>query len=161
MGFALSDMQLTSPAFTAGGAIPSKHTGEGEDISPALSWTNAPAGTKSFAVICHDPDAPLISPDGTYGYVHWTVYNIPAEASGLAEGCTDYTRGKNDFGHTNYGGPMPPPGHGVHYYYFWILALDSMADLQAGLSMQELLRKLEPHCLGMNRLVGTYERNQD
>ena len=68
MGFALSDMQLTSTAFDQAGAIPSKHTGEGVDTSPALSWSNAPKATKAFAVICHDPDAPLVSPAGTYGF---------------------------------------------------------------------------------------------
>ena len=78
MGFALSDMQLTSPAFDSGGAIPARHTGEAEDVSPALAWSGAPDGTKSFAVICHDPDAPLVSPSGRYGYVHWVLYNIPA-----------------------------------------------------------------------------------
>ena len=74
MGFALSAMQLTSSAFATGGAIPSKHTGEGVDVSPELSWSDAPQGTKSFAVVCHDPDAPLVTP-GRYGYVHWVLYN--------------------------------------------------------------------------------------
>ena len=84
MGFALSDMQLTSTAFATGSSIPSKHTGEGVDVSPELSWSNAPEGTKAFAVICHDPDAPLVTPR-TYGYVHWVLYNIPGDISSLPE----------------------------------------------------------------------------
>ena len=158
MGFALSTMQLTSPAFQNGGAIPTKHTGEGEDVSPALSWRDAPAGTKSFAVICHDPDAPLVTP-GRYGYVHWVLYDIPAGATGLAEATSDYTQGVSDFGKPGYGGPMPPPGHGVHHYFFWLLALDTELALSAGLGMWELLDKVEPHVVGMNRLVGTYRRD--
>src|SRR5690606_2198180 len=87
MGFALNlDLQLTSDAFANDGAIPTRHTGEGEDVSPALSWSGAPAGTKSFAVICHDPDAPLVSANGTYGFVHWVHYNIPADVTSLPEG---------------------------------------------------------------------------
>ena len=158
MGFALSTMQLTSPAFQNGGAIPTKHTGEGEDVSPALSWRDAPAETKSFAVICHDPDAPLVTP-GRYGYVHWVLYDIPAGATGLTEATSDYTQGVSDFGKPGYGGPMPPPGHGVHHYFFWLLALDTELALSAGLGMWELLDKVEPHVVGMNRLVGTYRRD--
>jgi Raf kinase inhibitor-like YbhB/YbcL family protein len=158
MGFALSDMHLTSTAFKAGGSIPSKHTGEGEDFSPALSWSNAPQGTKAFAVICHDPDAPLVSPAGTYGFVHWVLYNIPGSTTALAEGCADFTKGKNDFGKVGYGGPMPPNGHGRHHYYFWILALKESTQLEAGLTMWQLLKRIEPVLIGMNRLVGTYER---
>lgn len=78
MGFALSDMTLTSSAFEQGGAIPAKYTGEAEDVSPVLEWSDAPDGTRSFAIICHDPDAPLIKP-GTYGFVHWVLYGIPGE----------------------------------------------------------------------------------
>lgn len=158
MGFALSDMQLTSPAFDSGGAIPARHTGEAEDVSPALAWSGAPDGTKSFAVICHDPDAPLVSPSGRYGYVHWVLYNIPASVSGLVEDSGEYTQGVSDFGRPGYGGPMPPEGHGVHQYYFWVLALDSELDLEGGLDMWTLLAKIEPHTIGMNRLVGTYQR---
>ena len=157
MGFALSGMQLTSSAFTAGSAIPSKHTGEGEDVSPALAWTDAPEGTKSFAIVCHDPDAPLLTPKG-YGFVHWVLYGIPGDVSNLAENSRDYTQGSNDFGNAGYGGPMPPEGHGVHNYFFWVLALDNELDLPAGLSMLELFESVEPHCIGMNRLIGTYQR---
>lgn len=159
MGFALSDMQLTSPAFTNGGTIPAKHTGEGEDVSPALSWSQAPEGTRAFAVICHDPDAPLISPGGTYGFVHWVLYNIPAAVTSLAEDNQDYTSGVTDFNKPGYGGPMPPNGHGKHHYYFWVLALDDDTEIEAGLSLWELLKRIEPNVIGMNRLVGVYQRD--
>ncbi|MCC5858272.1 MAG: YbhB/YbcL family Raf kinase inhibitor-like protein [Ectothiorhodospiraceae bacterium] len=157
MGFALSEMQLRSSAFGQRQGIPQKHTGEGDDVSPALEWSNPPEGTRAFAVICHDPDAPLVSP-GTYGFVHWVLYNIPGSVTSLPENCQEYTAGKNDFGNAGYGGPMPPNGHGVHHYFFWVLALDKALDLPPGLNMWELLEKVEPHCIGMNRLVGTYER---
>ena len=157
MGFALSSMRLTSSAFAAGGAIPAKHTGEGVDVSPALSWSGAPPGAKSFAVICHDPDAPLVRP-GRYGYVHWVLYNIPGTEGGLAEGTRQHTQGISDFGKPGYGGPMPPEGHGVHHYFFWLLALDADLKLPAGLGMWDLLERVESHTLGMNRLVGTYQR---
>jgi Raf kinase inhibitor-like YbhB/YbcL family protein len=159
MGFALSNMQLTSSAFDAGGAIPSRHTGEGEDVSPALSWTNAPDGTRSFAVVCHDPDAPLVSPVGTYGFVHWVLYNIPASASSLDEGMGDFTSGMSDFGKEGYGGPMPPNGHGTHQYYFWVLTLNDELNLESGLTLWQLLQRIEPNVIGMNRLVGTYQRD--
>ncbi len=157
MGFALSDMTLHSPAFDDGGAIPSRHTGDGEDVSPALTWSGAPDGTESFAVICHDPDAPLIKP-GTYGFVHWVLYGIPGSVPGLSEGSGNYVQGVNDFGNAGYGGPMPPEGHGTHHYFFWLLALDASPDLEPGLSMWQLLEKIEPNVIGMNRLVGTYIR---
>ena len=158
MGFALSEMRLMSSAFEAGGEIPAKFTGDAEDVSPALSWTDAPAGTKSFALICHDPDAPLVKP-GTYGFVHWVLYGIPGDVSELAEGVADYVQGVNDFGNSGYGGPLPPPGHGTHHYFFWLLALDSEPELPPGLTMWELLNKLEPTIIGMNRLIGTYSRS--
>lgn len=158
MGFALSDMQLTSTAFAQGGSIPKQHTGEDVDTSPALSWSNAPEGTKAFAVICHDPDAPLVSPGGTYGYVHWVLYNIPANVTSLDEGSTGFTNGKTDFGTEIYGGPMPPNGHGTHHYYYWVLALNEQVELEPGLTMWQLLERVEPNLIGMNRLVGTYER---
>ena len=159
MGFAPMDMQVTSSAFSAHQRIPKKHTGEGEDVSPALSWGEAPEGTQAFAVICHDPDAPLCKP-GSYGFVHWVLYNLPASVTSLPEGGGDpYTNGMTDFGKTGYGGPMPPEGHGVHHYFFWVLALDRELELEAGLTMAQLLEQVEPHVLGMNRLVGTYQRD--
>lgn len=157
MGFALSDMQLVSSAFEQGGPIPERYTGEGDDVSPALSWTDAPGGTKQFALICHDPDAPLIKP-GRYGFVHWVLYNIPGTVNSLDEGIADYTSGVNDFGKEAYGGPMPPEGHGTHHYFFWLLALGAEPELSAGLSMWDLLARIEPEVIGMNRLMGTYSR---
>lgn len=157
MGFALSDLQITSTAFQAQGAIPKRHTGEGENVSPALSWSRVPEGARSLAVVCHDPDAPLITP-GTYGFVHWVLYNIPANTAELPEGVNGYTSGVNSKGENGYTGPMPPEGHGIHHYYFWLLALDTELDLEAGLSMWKLFEKIEPKVIGMNRLVGTYSR---
>jgi Raf kinase inhibitor-like YbhB/YbcL family protein len=157
MGFALSGMRLTSSAFDDGGAIPTQFTGEAEDVSPQLAWTDVPEGARSFALICHDPDAPLVKP-GTYGFVHWVLYGIPGDVSELPEACADYVQGVNDFGNAGYGGPMPPEGHGTHHYFFWLLALDNEPDLPAGLSMWELLDRIEPSVIGMNRLVGTYVR---
>lgn len=158
MGFALSDLTLTSTAFQAGGRIPKRHTGEAEDVAPPLAWSHVPAGTKSFAVICHDPDAPVVGAAGTYGWVHWVLYNIPGSVTGLPENCTSYTSGISDFGRPGYGGPMPPPGHGLHYYFFMVLALNEETRLEPGLTMWELLKRIEPQVIGMNRLVGTYQR---
>lgn len=159
MGFALSDLKLTSGAFQDGGAIPARYTGDGEDVSPALAWSNVPDGTRALAVICHDPDAPLVSPNGTYGFVHWVLYNIPGDVTELAEGTDQYTVGKNDFGNVGYGGPMPPEGHGLHRYYFWVLTLNDDEKLPSGLSLWQLLERVEPKIIGMNRLVGTYRRD--
>ena len=158
MGFALSEMKLQSSAFENRGAIPKRHTGEGDDVSPELSWSGAPEKTAAFAVICHDPDAPLVSASGTYGFVHWTLYNIPGEVTSLTEGTGEYTAGGNDFGKTGYAGPMPPEGHGTHHYFFWVIALDKELALPSGLTLWQLLEKAEPHIIGMNRLVGTYQR---
>ena len=157
MGFALSEMTLTSSAFEPHGAIPAKHTGDAEDVSPALAWNEVPEGTKSFALICHDPDAPLVKP-GAYGFVHWVLYGIPGDARELAEGFAGGISGSNDFGNVGYGGPMPPGGHGTHHYFFWLLALDAEPELPAGLEMWQLLNQIEPNVIGMNRLMGTYSR---
>ncbi|MEE4300179.1 MAG: YbhB/YbcL family Raf kinase inhibitor-like protein [Pseudomonadales bacterium] len=158
MGFAPSAMQLTSPAFAAGGAIPAKHTGEGEDVSPAFAFSDVPEGTRALALVCHDPDAPLVLSQ-RYGFVHWVLYNIPAEVRELAEGTDIGTAGPNDFGNTGYGGPMPPEGHGLHQYYFWLFALSREPDLPAGLDLWSFLGEIHDDVIGMNRLVGTYQRD--
>ncbi|AJQ93861.1 YbhB/YbcL family Raf kinase inhibitor-like protein [Gynuella sunshinyii] len=159
MGFALSTMQLQSDAFDNGGKIPAKHTGEAENVSPSLSWKNSPDGTNGYAVICHDPDAPLISRGGSYGFVHWVLYNIPADVTHLEEATDQFTQGVHDAGNTGYTGPMPPNGHGLHHYYFWVIALKDAPKLPAGLTLWQLLDAVEPYAIGMNRLVGTYQRD--
>jgi Raf kinase inhibitor-like YbhB/YbcL family protein len=155
MAFALSDMQVASTAFAPHGKIPARHSGEGENLSPPLSWSGAPEGTRSFAVICHDPDAPLVKA-GSYGFVHWVLYGLPASTTALEEGTTQGVNGSTDFGRSGYGGPKPPQGHGTHHYFFWVLALDAELDLPPDLDLGAFLEKAEPHLLGMNRLVGTY-----
>lgn len=158
MGFAPSPIILGSTAFTAGGLIPMRHTGEGEDVSPALGWTHPQNATRAYAIVCHDPDAPLISRNGTYGFVHWVLYNIPGTVTHLAEGCADYCQGRNDFGKLGYNGPLPPKGHGPHHYYFWLIELSTVTSYEAGLTLWQLLERIEPIAIGMNRLIGRYER---
>lgn len=158
MGFALSGMKVRSAAFENGAAIPKKHTGEADNVSPPLRWADAPAGTKAYAVICHDPDAPLITPSGKYGYVHWVLYGIPGSVTELGEGTKAHVAGKNERGEGGYTGPMPPNGHGIHHYFFWVIALKEDVKLPAGLTLWELLEKIEPYAIGMNRIVGTYQR---
>lgn len=157
MGFAPSKLSLTSSAFQNHGEIPKQYTGEGADVSPPLSWSNIPDGTRSFALFCHDPDAPLVT-SGAYGFVHWLLYNIPSSVTALEEDDQRFTKGATDFGANAYGGPMPPEGHGVHHYFFWILALDAELNLAPGLTLEGLLKAIEPNVIGMNRLVGTYVR---
>lgn len=155
MAFAPTDMTVTSGAFEPHGAIPSRHAADGENASPPLAWSGAPQGTRAFAVYCHDPDAPKVDA-GTYGFVHWVLYGLPAATTELVEGTDLGTVGVNDAGGSGWSGPKPPAGHGTHHYYFWVLALDAELDLDAGLDLAGLLRAAEPHLLGMNRLVGTY-----
>lgn len=157
MGSALSNLQLNSPAFQSCDRIPLKHSGEGENVSPHLEWINVPEETRSFALICHDPDGPRIS-QGFYGFVHWIVYNIPGSATELPEGTKVYTSGLNGANTEGYRGPRPPEGHGTHHYYFWLFTLNEVLDLEPRLTLRELLERIEPCVIGMNRLVGTYER---
>ncbi|MCH8177410.1 MAG: YbhB/YbcL family Raf kinase inhibitor-like protein, partial [Proteobacteria bacterium] len=119
----------------------------------SVAASNLPEGTKSIALIVDDPDAPGRT------FVHWVLYNIPESTTSLDEGNAAYTSGLNDFGKEGYGGPMPPNGHGQHKYYFWVLALRDEIELDSGLSMGELLAQIEPRLIGMNRLIGTYQRD--
>lgn len=158
--------QLLSDAFDHNTAIPRKYTGEGDDVSPALTWENPPAGTKTFALICDDPDAPTRKP-----WVHWVIYGIGANVAQLPEGVPagkptlkasiEAKQGKNswDSGATvGYRGPMPPPGHGTHHYHFKLYALDTQLDLEAGASKEQLLAAMKGHVLGEAELIGTYQR---
>jgi Raf kinase inhibitor-like YbhB/YbcL family protein len=155
-------IELTSTAFADGQPIPKRYTGEGADVSPPLSWSSLPEGTRELALICEDPDAP----DGTW--VHWVVYGIPPTATGLPEdlGAADRDRadlagvieGGNSFGNLGYGGPMPPPGHGPHRYFFRLYALDGKQAQEPGLDKQSLLEAIEGHVIGEGELMGTYQR---
>ncbi len=147
-------IQVSSPVFEAGGTIPRKYTGEGQDVSPPLEWGGLPEGTEEIALICDDPDAPTPEP-----FVHWVVYKIPADRTGFPEGSTqEALEGENDFGRTGYGGCMPPEGHGVHHYHFKIYALDTELEAAAGLTKDQLLEAMEGHVLAEGELIGTYER---
>jgi Raf kinase inhibitor-like YbhB/YbcL family protein len=147
-------VRVSSPAFEAGGAIPRRYTGEGEDVSPPLEWSGLPEGTREVALICDDPDAPMPEP-----FVHWVVYKISANSTRLPEGNTEGAlEGRNSFARMGYGGPMPPEGHGTHHYYFKIYALDAQLDATPGLAKDQLLAAIEGHVLDEGELVGTYER---
>jgi Raf kinase inhibitor-like YbhB/YbcL family protein len=149
---------IRTTAFSEGGAIPKKYTCDGGDVSPGLTWTNAPAGTQSLALIADDPDAPV----GTW--THWILWNIPPEATALPEGVpkndnlSDGTRqGKNDFKRIGYGGPCPPPGK-PHRYFFKLYALGTKLDVKAGANRNELERAMQGHVLSQAELMGTYGR---
>jgi Raf kinase inhibitor-like YbhB/YbcL family protein len=158
-------IEVRSTAFAADQPIPKKFTGEGQDVSPALSWSGVPAGTQELALICDDPDAPVKEP-----WVHWVIYKIPAAAKGLPEGVPQKERppepagalqGKNSWDegeNLGYRGPMPPPKHGVHHYHFTLYALDAKLTAEPGLTKNELLKKMEGHILAKGRLTGLYER---
>ncbi len=148
-----ADLEIGSPAFEPGGAIPERHTADGEDVSPEVTWSGVPDGTRQLAFICHDPDAPL--PDG---FTHWVVYGIPADETGIPEGGgSQFREGQNDFGNQGWNGPAPPEGHGVHHYYFWLYALDTEIDADPGLTRAELLDRIRDHVIEQARVVGTYE----
>ena len=149
----VADLKLTSPAFKHHERIPDRHSGDGEDVSPELTWTGTPEGTRSFAIVVHDPDAPLVD-----GFTHWVAYNIPGDAASVPEGGGDIAQGTNSTSAPGYMGPAPPPGHGTHHYYFWIYALDDDLDLDPGLDRRALLDRIEDHVIEQARLVGTFKR---
>jgi Raf kinase inhibitor-like YbhB/YbcL family protein len=149
----VQDLAISSEAFDHHNDIPERHTGDGEDVSPAVSWSGVPEGTEAIAVVVHDPDAPLVD-----GFTHWVAYNIPGDATGLEEGDDAVTHGKHSGGGDGYMGPAPPPGHGTHHYYFWVYALDTDLDLEPGLTRRELLDRIEDNVIEQARLVGTYKR---
>ncbi len=149
----VQDLEIRSSAFEPHGEIPARHASDGDDVAPELSWTGVPDGTKAFAVVVHDPDAPLVD-----GFTHWVAYGILGDATGLPEGGGDPVEGTNSFGDEGYGGPAPPDGHGRHHYYFWVYALDEDLGLEPGLSRTELLGRIEDHVIEQARVVGTYKR---
>jgi Raf kinase inhibitor-like YbhB/YbcL family protein len=148
----VQDLKITSDAFAHHETIPDKHTSNGEDVAPALAWEGVPEGTESFAIVVHDPDAPLVD-----GFTHWVAYGIPGDATGLPEGGGEVTAGTNSFGNSGYNGPAPPPDHGNHHYYFWVYALSEDPGLEPGLDRRQLLERIEDSVIEQARLVGTYK----
>jgi Raf kinase inhibitor-like YbhB/YbcL family protein len=153
-GFA---MVIMSHAFGAGGAIPRRFTVDGDNISPPLSWEDVPEKTKSFALICDDPDAAA----GTW--VHWVIFNISADTRELPEKIppmatplSGMIQGRNDFQRIGYGGPSPP--RGTHRYFFSLYALDTLLNLPPGAAKQSLLSAMRSHILAEAKLMGTYSR---
>lgn len=148
----MTEFVLSSEAFAHGDAIPRRHTCEGEDISPALVWSDPPGETLALALIVDDPDAPR----GTF--THWVAWNIDPRAGGLGEGESAPAEGRNDFGRAGWSGPCPPPGHGAHRYFFRLHALD--ADVRVGSrgGRRELERAIAGHVLATAELMGRYER---
>ena len=145
---------LKSPAFQEQGEIPGTFTCDAEDVSPPLEWSNVPQGTKSFALIVDDPDAPM----GTW--VHWVVFNLPPDTASLPQGVSHLPAGAlegiNDFRRISYGGPCPPGG--VHRYYFKLYALDTMLTLRSGAAKAELLKAMQGHVLAEATLMAKYRR---
>jgi len=153
-----ASMNIESSAFAQGKPIPQKYTCEGADNSPELRWTNAPAGTKSFALIVDDPDAPA----GIW--VHWVLYNIPPGMHELSQGVpkTETTstgrQGVNDFTKIGYGGPCPPPGT-PHRYFFKLYALDTQLSVKSRATKKDVEEAVQGHVLGTTELIGTYQRH--
>jgi Raf kinase inhibitor-like YbhB/YbcL family protein len=148
----MAGVHIASSAFEEGDQIPRRHTCDGENISPALSFADIPEGTRSLALIVDDPDAPV----GTFD--HWLAWGIDPGAGGLDEGEAAPREGRNGFGVTGYSGPCPPPGHGPHRYFFRLQALDTDLALQPGAERGELERELAGHVLETAELVGRYQR---
>lgn len=145
------EMTLTSPAFSEGDPIPVQFSCDGTDTSPELIWSGIPDGTASLALIMDDPDAPV----GLW--VHWVLFNIPADVTGLAEGVTDQGEdGQNSWNRTGYGGPCPPGG--THRYFFRLYALDITLDLETGATKEALESAMDGHILAQVELMGTYSR---
>ncbi len=152
-------MQLSSNAFATGAVVPRRFTCDGEDLSPALDWKAAPATTRSFVLLCDDPDAP----GGKWH--HWAAYDIASDQTGLAEGAghdggaTGFKQAINDFHRTGYGGPCPPRGHGQHRYHFRLLALSvDHLTLRAKPSCSEVEREARKHVIAEALLIGIYQR---
>jgi Raf kinase inhibitor-like YbhB/YbcL family protein len=152
----LMEIVVKSTAFKEDHPIPVRHTADGDDVSPPLTWSGVPHGTRSLVLLCEDPDAPR----GTWS--HWVLYGLPPETRELAEGAAPPAgalQGTNDFGKPGYGGPSPPPGS-PHRYYFKLTALSVELKLAAGAKREDVLKAMEGHVLGEGWLMGTYGRKK-
>jgi Raf kinase inhibitor-like YbhB/YbcL family protein len=155
-------LQPRSTAFEPGEAIPTRHTADGADVSPPLSWATPPDETVELALICDDPDAPRDEP-----WVHWVLYGLPPDRTELPEAVpTDSEladfggarQGRNDFDEIGYRGPAPPRDHDAHHYHFVVYALDEATGLAPGATKEELLEAMAGHVLAWGELIGTYDR---
>jgi hypothetical protein len=164
-GASTMSLTLRSDAFANGAEIPTKHTCQGDDVSPPLSWADAPQGTKSFALIVDDPDAPdPRAPKMTW--VHWVLYNVPSSTKALAEGAGNKANllpqgtadGVSDFKRTGYGGPCPPIGR--HRYFFKLYALDAVLGDLSRPTKGDLERAMAGHIVSKTELMGTYEKRK-
>jgi Raf kinase inhibitor-like YbhB/YbcL family protein len=170
---AAAKLTVESSAFKDGTTIPDDYSSFGRNVSPPLSWSGAPASAQQFAVVCHDPDAPLPG-----GFTHWVIYKIPGAAKGLPEnvpaganvtisGLAGAIQGANGFAafarrggppaEPSYRGPAPPAGP-PHHYHFTVYAIDGAVDLQPGLDRNGLLKPIEGHIVGQGEIVGLYQR---
>jgi Raf kinase inhibitor-like YbhB/YbcL family protein len=156
-------LQLTSPAFSPGDAIPKKYTCDGQDVSPPLNWADWPAGTQSLALIVDDPDAPDPAAPKMI-WVHWVLYNMPPNGAGLPEAVaprdlpSGTREGRNDWDRTGYGGPCPPIGR--HRYFHKLYALDCVIPDLGTPGKSELEQAMAGHILGEVQLIGTYQRQR-
>ena len=149
----LTKLSLTSEAFKDGQPIPTQYTCDGADQTPVLHWGEPPPGTKGFALVIDDPDAP----SGTFR--HWGVFDIPASARSIGGGHRVGTEVANDFGKTGYGGPCPPKGHGPHHYHFKLFAVDAeKLGLSTGAKVADVENAASKHAIAQGELIGTYER---
>ena len=155
---------VESSAFAPNAPIPNRHTGDGDDVSPPLTWSGAPDAAKEFALIMDDPDAPTDQP-----WVHWVLFKIPPGTTKLRESIEKTERpaepagalqGKNSFGKIGYGGPAPPRGHGVHHYHFKVYALSTPIDASPGITKEQLLEMMKGKVLAQGELIGVYERKK-
>jgi len=149
---------LSSNSFSNGGDIPKKFTCDGADVSPEFSWSGSPDGTRSFALVGDDPDAPA----GTW--THWVLYDLPPNAVSLPEGVNKVDeipsggrQGRNDFRKIGYGGPCPPPGK-PHRYFFRLYALDQLLQLSPGADASQLEKAMLGHILATAEYMGKYRR---
>ncbi len=157
---ASDNLVLTSPAFTDNATIPASYSCNGQNTSPALNWSGAPAGTKSFALILHDPDAPISG-----GFTHWVIFNIPPAVTSLSAAVPNQAtlssgavQGDNGAGNLGYTGPCPPTG-ASHHYEFRLYALDQMLNLSSGATKAQVETAMSGHILAQTKLTGLFQRS--
>lgn len=156
------DLAFTSTPFGSEDSIPTQYTCEGEDVSPALGWTDVPENADTLTLIVDDPDAPGQT------FTHWVLFNVPGNATSLprdlevdaefAHADPVPREGANDFGDVGYGGPCPPPGDGAHRYFFRLYALDTRLDLDEGATKERVTDTMNDHVVAETTLMGTYQR---